>query len=459
MQRAAEAERRRAAGVGRPHRRALPRRVEAPRHHQRRLHPHHRAPPLRRGRQSCSSGSTTTATSSKGTYEGLYCVACEAYYTEADLGRRASHLPDPRPPGRARQRGELLLRAVAASSSRSSTGTRPTRTSSSPRASATRRSGSSAAGSQDFSISRTSISWGVPIPWDPEPRHLRLVRRPHQLRHRGRLRRRPRAVRGVVAGRPPPHRQGHPPVPLRVLAGDAAGCRARAAAADLRPRLPARRRREDEQDPAQPDRAGRPRRGLRRRRVPLPLPARRPLRARRRLQLRADGRPVQRRPRQQPRQPPRPASPRSSPRSAMASVPRPVPTARSPPSPPRPTTRPRRRPGPTCSRRSRSRRRGASSARRTPTSRPTSRGRPSPDPTSTPCSATPSRCCASSPSSPARPSRRRRPRCGAASACPARPEDQRLPDAAAWGGYPGGLPVEKGTPLFPRFNPVSPASA
>jgi methionyl-tRNA synthetase len=30
------------------------------------------------------------------------------------------------------------------------------------------------------------------------------------------------------------------------------------------------------------------------------------------------------------------------------------------------------------------------------------------------------------------------------------PADQRLPDAAAWGGYPGGLSVEKGQPLFPR---------
>jgi methionyl-tRNA synthetase len=30
------------------------------------------------------------------------------------------------------------------------------------------------------------------------------------------------------------------------------------------------------------------------------------------------------------------------------------------------------------------------------------------------------------------------------------PADQRLPASAAWGGYPGGLPVEKGTPLFPR---------
>jgi methionyl-tRNA synthetase len=30
------------------------------------------------------------------------------------------------------------------------------------------------------------------------------------------------------------------------------------------------------------------------------------------------------------------------------------------------------------------------------------------------------------------------------------PSSAHLPDAAAWGGYPGGLPVEKGTPLFPR---------
>jgi methionyl-tRNA synthetase len=33
---------------------------------------------------------------------------------------------------------------------------------------------------------------------------------------------------------------------------------------------------------------------------------------------------------------------------------------------------------------------------------------------------------------------------------PGRVEDQRLPEAAAWGGYPGDLPVVKGDPLFPR---------
>jgi methionyl-tRNA synthetase len=31
-----------------------------------------------------------------------------------------------------------------------------------------------------------------------------------------------------------------------------------------------------------------------------------------------------------------------------------------------------------------------------------------------------------------------------------RPDEARLPEAAAWGQYPGGVPVEKGDPLFPR---------
>ena len=33
---------------------------------------------------------------------------------------------------------------------------------------------------------------------------------------------------------------------------------------------------------------------------------------------------------------------------------------------------------------------------------------------------------------------------------PGRAADQRLPGALTWGGHPGGLPVEKGEPLFPR---------
>jgi len=30
------------------------------------------------------------------------------------------------------------------------------------------------------------------------------------------------------------------------------------------------------------------------------------------------------------------------------------------------------------------------------------------------------------------------------------PLDERLPGSTAWGGYPGGRPVTKGDPLFPR---------
>jgi len=35
---------------------------------------------------------------------------------------------------------------------------------------------------------------------------------------------------------------------------------------------------------------------------------------------------------------------------------------------------------------------------------------------------------------------------------PGAPEDVRVPDSLAWGGYPGGLPVTKGDPLFPRLS-------
>ena len=105
--------------------------------------------------------------------------------------------------------------------------------------------------------------------------------------------------------------------------------------------------------------------------------------------------------------------------------------------------------GPGAAVASRSRPPGGSSARPTPTSRPTSRGRPSPGPRSTPCSATPSRCCASWRSWPRPPCPTPARRSGAASASTGRPEDQRLPEAAAWGGYPGGLPVEKGDAALP----------
>ena len=77
-------------------------------------------------------------------------------------------------------------------------------------------------------VSRAGQPWGIPLPWDREPGHLRLGRRAHQLPERAHVRARGRgsASTAVLAGRAPPAREGHPSLPLRLLAGDAARRRA-----------------------------------------------------------------------------------------------------------------------------------------------------------------------------------------------------------------------------------------
>ena len=74
-----------AAGVDRPDLCPLRGGVEAAQHQQRRLHSHDRAPAPRSGPGVPPDGSTTTASSSSGTYTGLYCVSCEDYYTADQL--------------------------------------------------------------------------------------------------------------------------------------------------------------------------------------------------------------------------------------------------------------------------------------------------------------------------------------------------------------------------------------
>ena len=62
-------------------------------------------------------------------------------------------------------------------------------------------------------MSRTSISWGIPLPWDPK--HVAYVWFDALFNYCTAVGYgdRPRAVRRVLAGRLPPHRQGHPPPP------------------------------------------------------------------------------------------------------------------------------------------------------------------------------------------------------------------------------------------------------
>ena len=101
--------RRVAPGVGRPDRRALPGRVEAPRHHQRRLHPHHRAPPLPR-RRAAAAGLLRQRRHRARHVRGPLLRVVRGVLHRGRAGRR--QLPHPRPPRRARQRGELLLQAL-----------------------------------------------------------------------------------------------------------------------------------------------------------------------------------------------------------------------------------------------------------------------------------------------------------------------------------------------------------
>ncbi len=183
--------------------------------------------------------------------------------------RRPAGVPDPRPPGRDRVGDQLVLPAV---------GVRRAAAGALRRAPGRRRAGERPQRGRVVHPRRPArpvdlpvhVRLGHPGALGPLPGRLRVVRRPAQLRHGGRARRRAadagrRDVRQHVAGRRPPGRQGHPAVPRGDLAGDADGGGAAAARAGVRPRLAAGRRREDEQVQADRDRPRADHRPLRRR--------------------------------------------------------------------------------------------------------------------------------------------------------------------------------------------------
>ena len=100
-----------------------------------------------------------------GTYEGLYCVSCELYYTEDELvdGKCPIH---ERPVERVSQENyffrlsayaDRLLEHYERDPSRVEPETRRNEVLSLVRG-----------GLLDFSISRTNFDWGIPLPWDPK---------------------------------------------------------------------------------------------------------------------------------------------------------------------------------------------------------------------------------------------------------------------------------------------------
>jgi methionyl-tRNA synthetase len=105
-----------------------------------------------------------------GTYEGLYCVSCELYYTEAELvdGNCPIH---GRPVERMSEENYFFRLSAYADRLLDHYGQHPEAVQP-----AVRRNEVVSlikGGLQDFSISRTSFDWGIPLPWDP--RHVCYV--------------------------------------------------------------------------------------------------------------------------------------------------------------------------------------------------------------------------------------------------------------------------------------------
>jgi methionyl-tRNA synthetase len=98
------------------------------------------------------------------TYEGLYCVHCEAYYTEDELengncpihARPVDFVTEQNYFFRLSRFSDALLEHYAAHPDAVQPETRRNEV-----------LGFIKQGLRDFSMSRTSISWGIPLPWDP----------------------------------------------------------------------------------------------------------------------------------------------------------------------------------------------------------------------------------------------------------------------------------------------------
>src|SRR5437588_3653004 len=105
-----------------------------------------------------------------GTYEGLYCVSCEAYYVEDDLvdglcpihHRPVERMTEENYFFRLSAYQDRLLELYRAEPERVQPEVRRNEVVSLIKQ-----------GLRDFSISRTSFDWGIPIPWDPK--HITYV--------------------------------------------------------------------------------------------------------------------------------------------------------------------------------------------------------------------------------------------------------------------------------------------
>jgi methionyl-tRNA synthetase len=99
------------------------------------------------------------------TYSGLYCTACEAFYTEADLidGRCPEHGT---PPTFTEERNTFFRLSAYADALLARYAADPPFVLPQTRLNEVR--SHVEGGLQDVSITREAVNWGVPLPWDPE---------------------------------------------------------------------------------------------------------------------------------------------------------------------------------------------------------------------------------------------------------------------------------------------------
>lgn len=100
-----------------------------------------------------------------GTYEGLYCVSCEAYYTEDELVEGSC--PVHGSPVEAMSEQNYFFR-LSAYEDRLLEHYERNPKAVQPEARRNEVLSTIRQGLRDFSISRTSFAWGVPLPWDPD---------------------------------------------------------------------------------------------------------------------------------------------------------------------------------------------------------------------------------------------------------------------------------------------------
>ena len=179
----------------------------------------------------------------EGVYAGLYCVGCEEFKLEADLVDGKCPIHDT-VPERIEEKNYFFRLSAYQDRLLALYDERPDFVLPQFRFNEAR--SFIAGGLQDFSHQPLGPALGHPAAVGREPGRLRLGRRAGQLPERAHLRAPGRgSCAEFLAGGAAPDGEGHPPLPLRLLAGNAARGRLRRAEADLRPRLPAARRPED----------------------------------------------------------------------------------------------------------------------------------------------------------------------------------------------------------------------